>query len=155
MDFYVYLLKKQNEMNFAYIESELTRLGMADFEKMMRALAFKLFAEPNHKNLLKFTAAEADFLAYHIHSGVYGTTGNAMKIKLDEISKGGKITFGVKVKYFMRRLIPGNDCYMLRYPLAYKYKVLIPFVVIARFVQAIFTKPLMLLREIRALTRKK
>lgn len=155
MDFYVYLLKKQNEMDFSYIESELTRLGMADFEKMMRALAFKLFSEPNHKNLLKFTAAEADFLAYHIHSGVYGTTGNAMKIKLDEISKGGKITFGVKFKYFMHRLIPGNDCYMMRYPLAYKHKILIPFVIIARFIQAVFTKPVALLKEIKALSREK
>ena len=155
MDVYVYLSKKQDCLKFDYIENEMSQLGMADFEKMMRTLAFKLFSEPNHKNLLKFTAEEAGFLAFHIGSGTYGTTGNAMDIKLSELSKDGKITFGVKFKYFMRRLIPGNDCYMLRYPLAYKYKILIPFVVIARFVQAIFTKPLMLLREIRALTRKK
>lgn len=155
MDVYVYMSKKQDCLNFDYIENEISKLGMADFEKMMRTLAFKLFSEPNHKNMLKFTASEAEFLSFHIGSGTYGTVGNAMDIKLSEISQSGKITFGVKFKYFMRRLIPGNDCYMLRYPLAYKYKVLIPFVVIARFVQAVCTKPLKLLGEIKALTRKK
>ena len=155
MDVYVYLSAKQDSLDFAYIDGETEKLGIADFENMMRTLAFKLFAEPNHKNMLKFTASEADFLSYHIYSGTYGTTGNAMKIKLDEIAKGGKITFGVKVKYFVRRLIPGNDCYMLRYPLAYQYRVLIPFVVVARFTQAVCTKPMALLRELGALKREK
>lgn len=155
MDTYVYLSQKKDQLDFVYIEKELKDLGLADFEKMVRTLAFKIFSEPNHKNLIKFTGAEAEFLTYCIQSGVYGTTGNAMKIKLNEISKGGKITFRVKMKYFMRRLIPGNDCYMLRYPFAYRHKILIPFVVIARFITAVFTKPLMLLKEIRALRREK
>ena len=141
--------------DFAYIEKELSHFGMADFERMMRTLAFKLFSEPNHKNVLNFTAEEADFLAYHIDSGTYGHQGNAMKKMLDELSKGGKITFGVKCKCFVRRAIPGMDCYMLRYPLAYKYKILIPFAVIARLANAVFVSPKKLLKEIKALNRMK
>ena len=155
MDAYVYLSRKQSELDFAYIEREMSSLGLADFEKMIRTLAFKLFSDPNPKNLMKFTAEEANFLSFHIDSGVYGTTGNAMRIKLDELSGGGKITPRVKLKYFIRRLIPGNDCYMLRYPLAYRYKILIPLAIVARILEAIFTKPRVLLKEIRALRREK
>ena len=155
MDIYVYLSQKKDSLDLAYVEGELAHLGIADFEKTARALAFKLFAAPNHKNMTKFTGDEAELLSFCISSGVYGTTGNAMKLRLDELSHGGRITFGVKLKYFLRRLVPGNDCYMLRYPLAYKYKILIPFAVIARFFSALFTKPGKLLAELRALHREK
>lgn len=155
MDIYVYLSKKQDGMDFAYIEKELSYLGMADFERLMRAVAFKLFSEPSHKNMLKFTAEEADFLAFHIDSGVYGHQGNLMKHKLDRLSGGGAITFGVKCKYFLRRLIPEMDCYMFRYPLAYKYKVLIPFALIARCLSAVCKSPKRLFNELKALTRMK
>ena len=155
MDIYVYLSKKQDGLNFAYIEKELSYLGMADFEKMMRAVAFKLFSEPSHKNMLKFTAEEAEFLSFHIDSGVYGHRGNSMKRRLDTISKGGKITFWVKCKYFVRRVIPDMDCYMFRYPLAYKYKVLIPFAVIARCLSAVCTSPKRVFNELKALKRMK
>ena len=142
-------------MDFAYIEKELSYFGMADFEKMMRTVAFKLFSKPSHKNMLKFTAEEAEFLSFHIDSGVYGNKGTELKLKLKDLSKDGEITPGVKFKYFMRRLIPGDDCYMLNYPLAYRYRILIPFAVIARFVKAVCTSPKKCLKELKALKRLK
>ena len=155
MDTYVYLSQKKDQMDLAYVEKELAALGLADFEKTARTAAFKVFSEPNHKGLTKFTETETELLTRCIHAGVYGTSGIAMKTKLSELSEDGRITPRIKLKYFMGRLIPGDDCYMLRYPLAYRHRILIPFVVVARILEAVFTKPGALVKEIKALSREK
>jgi hypothetical protein len=155
MDVYVYLDNKRDTLDMAYIQREIKFLGIADFERRMRTVAFKLFSRESFRGDLSLTEEEIEFVAYHIGSGVYGTLKNAIDIGLTEIAGDGNITSGVKFKYFMKRLIPDDNCYMLRYPWAYRHRILIPFAVCIRFFSTVFKKPKKIINEIRGLRAKK
>jgi hypothetical protein len=129
----------------------LEKLGIADFEKIARSVAFKLFSEPKEKRELNLSSDESEFLMYYIDSGVYGNMKNGIRSKLSALSENGKITFGVKAKYVLRRLFPKVDFYLFCCPVVYKHKILIPGYLFIRFFKYIFTRPKSLITELKAL----
>ena len=129
LDTYVYLSKVPLDM--AYIAAELDKLGLVEFEKNNRSLSIHLFGGE------ELTEAEQEMLDYIVSSGTYGTIANRIQ---NNMKKRG----GSKIRYLLNRLyIPVSKknreyaIYAYRYPLFYKYRIMLPFLPFYRIIQAI------------------
>jgi len=135
LDRYVYLLRKENMLDFGYIEAECRQLGIADFEREGRLLCEKVFASPK---LPALTEAETKMLEYYMFSTTYGTM--EQNISNDMKANSGKTTGMSKFGYIWRWIFPGMWYYKDRYPFAYKYKIFIPAVWFYRLLRGIFLR---------------
>lgn len=77
----------------------------------------------------KLNNDERKLLDYFIFSGTYGTLKNSIN------NKGGKI------QYLLNRVFPSRDFIKKRYPLFYKYKILMPILPFIRIGSAIIKRP--------------
>ena len=150
LDRYVYLSKKK-ELDFGYIEAECQKLGIADFERASRALCLRVFAS---SELPKLTESEEAMLSEYLFFGTYGTLERSYKNKLKALG-GGKIDKKAKMRYFLGRLFPPMEFYKTSYPLAYKTKVLIPFVWLKRVLRALFKRRKAIKSEINIVKKEK
>lgn len=153
-------LQKKPDMDWAYIEGELTKLGLARHEKNVRMLAQKLL-QP--ERLLKmgeasgFTEQEEEFLAVCLEVGVFGSREHRTKQAFERLQTDGKITPWARVKYLFGRLIPDQELLEELYPKASKHKLLRPLCVLHRIILGISKRPKALWREFMAIlhTKKK
>lgn len=124
LDIYLYLKKQKLDMEYVY--KELDKLGIKEFEEKNRNLAQHLFGKD------ELNEEETEMLNYIISSGVYGNLFNFVQneIKRKKISR---------LKYALERLsVPVSKkdkrypVFAGRYPLFYKYKILLPFLPLYR-----------------------
>jgi len=136
LDCYVYL-NEYPELDRNYMDGELEKLSVLKTEQIMSSLAHKLFGGES------FTLTEAEFklLSECISAGAYGDVNkyveNGLKRVVDE---KGEIGFKTKLRYLMRRVVPPMEYYRTYVPTVYKYKVLIPFFVLARFIRTLIKR---------------
>ena len=97
-----------------YINRELQKLGMVEYEAMNRKLSMKVFGNES------LTAEDKEELEYYILSEAYGTVSH----NIDNLVN--KVTHGDKRKYFFRWLFSSMEHYKKHFPWAYKHKWLIP-----------------------------
>lgn len=125
VDVYVFINKYKDQLDFEYIEKELTKLGIKDWEHQFRTLALDLFSGGS------VDFSDDPFLDYIIFSGTGGTIGNRVKNDVEKLGGGTK----GKLKYVFRRFfIPMGEIKQF-YPFIYKHKILlplIPFIKVAR-----------------------
>ncbi|MBQ7321951.1 MAG: nucleotidyltransferase family protein [Clostridia bacterium] len=145
LDRYVYLSAKQEQLDLAYIEKECRTLGIDTFEKDSRALCQKVFATPELPTL---DEAEREMLEYYMFSTTYGTVSQAVVQRMTKLY--GKTDRRARVRYLLRRLFPKIEFYKGYSPLAYRYKVLIPFAWLSRLIHAIFKRRKLIRSELRA-----
>jgi hypothetical protein len=148
-DWYVYLQKKYQVLDWNQINLKMEQLGICDFERDGRNLSRKLLTYPG--NVGKLTASETELVNTMVISGVYGTLEQLCKNRLKKIQNqsGGKIDLKTsKRKYMLYRLFGTSDTYN-KYPILKKYPVLIPFWVIKRIFLALTVKRKKVLSEIR------
>ena len=145
-DTYVFLRDKGAQLDFDYIDRELSSLGVSEYEKTIRGLAMKVFsleyaASPSemHKVL---SAEEFKTYEYMCFSGTYGTSDQDLHNALLSYERlcGGDST-KAKRKYLWHRIFPPMKVYEIYYPFYYKHKILIPFLFLKRITRAIFKKP--------------
>ena len=150
LDTYVYLKKVNLDMD--YIATEMEKLGIREFEKYNRSLAFHIFADG--MAIEDLPEKEAEMLIFVQKSGTYGTMENSIRNRMRKISgKHGKVTAGMKMKYYFDRLFPPQEYLRLCYPLA-KYKVLVPMVWIFRAVRTLIVRGKQVIGEIRIVERQ-
>jgi len=99
----------------------------------------------------KWTTKET-MLDYYAISGAYGKLGNFVENDFTAYS-GGEVTLGKKIGYVMRRIFPPVEFYKEAAPLVYRHRILIPGYCLVRFLRAVFTKPLHLIKQLRLLSR--
>ena len=136
-DCYVY--RSVKELDDAYIEKELQKLGIADFEKLLRSVSDKIFEDIAVEDALaSLSTEEYELLCESISSGTYGTDKNEITKKLRKV-QGGKKPIAVRTKllYYVRRVFPNMEFYQEYYPFVFRWKILIPFVVIYRVFRGI------------------
>lgn len=137
-DFYVLNTHYAGIYNRDYIREELTRLGIYDFEKSMRQLSEKLFADPSKifEEISRLGDNEKELLSFISRSGAYGTDEQRVKEKVSRItgSKNASVTSAAKLKYYASRIFPDMNYYKEAHPFLYKNKGLIPFFVVFRMV---------------------
>ena len=125
VDCYVYLIEKNNQLqpsenslDWNYIENEERKLGILEFEKLVRDLSKKLFCNAAYPN--NITDEDMKNLRFFMESGTYGT----IEYKVEKQEN--------KWSYLWKRIVP-DDVWLQSYvPMVYKHKLLLPFFVIGR-----------------------
>lgn len=114
-DIYIYLQNKKIDEH--YVERELQKLHLAEFERNAKALAFRLFAPPfrNAEN-----AEQEELLSVFCRAGAYGTEA----IRLEQRLK--KMHTGSKASYLWNRLFPDMEYYETYFPFFARHKLLLP-----------------------------
>ena len=127
----VYLFLKKEDLNWDYVHAEMTKMGIDSFEKQNRMLAQHLFGGE------ELTESEEELLQSFIQAGAYGSLAQKAQSRVNRYQ-------GSKLGYMVRRLaIPirkTNKDYaraQAKYPLFYKYKVLLPFLPLYRIIMSI------------------
>lgn len=147
-DIYVYLKEKGDNLNRSYIDNELEKLGIKDFEQKSCELSKKIFGSVT---LPELTPDEKEHLEYYFFSGTYGTFEHRIKNQMQKhIQKTGNIT---KFSYIMSRIFPDLSYYKLYYPYAYKHKILIPFAWTARLFKGIIHRRKKIKSELKVFKR--
>ena len=145
LDIYVFLQQKETKLNWNYIALELDKLRINEFERESRELCKKLFSERPYQ----FTQKESETVSYYLGSGTYGTMKNRIEKKLLIYKPDKKpITAGIKIKYYLGRLIPDREYYKKYVPLVYKYKWSIPFFLAFRVLRGLIRNGKMIRKEI-------
>ena len=131
LDVYVFL--KNVELDADYLRTEAQKLGVEDFEKENRDLAFRLFDGE------KLTNADDKNIEYRLESGAIGTKLHLVENKIRQNGQG-------KFQYMLNRFFvpfnkkkPSYAAYAKAYPLFYKYRILLPFLPFYRVFKSIWS----------------
>ncbi len=133
LDTYVYLHKASLDM--AYVNGEMEKLGIADFEEANRSLALHLFDGE------ALTESEQEMLEEILSSGTYGTMRNRIQ---NQIKKKGR--WG----YFLSRLTLPGSLMHISYPILDRVPALYPLCWTHRLVHAFFFKHKIFLYQLKA-----
>jgi hypothetical protein len=138
LDYYVYLKKKESQLDWEYIEKELEKLEISEFEREIRTVAKKAFI-PNSE----LTEKEREMVEFMLLSGTYGNVSNSIKYRAKLLDADSKSA------YIFRRIFPNIKFYKQYFPIVARYPVLIPFVWVYRLARAIFKRRDIYVKEIR------
>ena len=141
LDLYVYCRRFDDALDRAYIARELEKLGLTEFERESRSLAFALFGGG------ELTDEGRAILENHFSSGVYGSEKNRVDRKLRQFGDDRK----GKLRYVWRRIIIPLDAVEEGFPLFWKYKVLLPFLPPYRMIRGIVLHTPRIRAELKAL----
>ena len=118
LDTYVYL--SRTSLNMEYVASEAGKLGLREFEERNRSLSLHLFSGE------EMTEADREMLAYILSSGTYGTVTHQVENKMRK-NGWNKIQYALD-RFFVPVSRKSEDYagYAGKYPLFYKYRILLP-----------------------------
>ena len=118
LDVYVFL--KKFKLDEDYIAKESQKLGVAEFERENRALAFRLFDGE------ELTSADCENIEYRLESGASGTRIHLVENKIRG-KKWGKLRFMIgRFLVPIDKTKPRYAIYSKIYPLFYRHKILLP-----------------------------
>ena len=138
IDIYFYL--KNNDLDFDYINKELTKLDLLDFSNDIKSLSFKLFDDQ------ELNDEEIEMLLFLSSSGTYGTLEHSVDKGVKENGKFG---------YMMKRIFPPYSFYKSAYPWAYYSFILIPIAWLCRFFRILFKNPKKATSELKMIKNHK
>ena len=121
VDTYIYINQYGEALNRKYIDAELNKLGIKEYENKSRNLALALF------NGICLSDDEKTLLDYYIFSGTYGNIDNLIKNKLNKDNVN-------KAQYAIRRLFLPMEMIREHYPLFYNHPILIPLLPLYRII---------------------
>lgn len=133
-DFWVYR-KAYPHMDEAYLTTELRKLKLLDFYRNILDLLdtwFEGAAPTEAVEILTQTAFQG---------GIYTFEESQLAISLIKLTKENASLSGSKYKRLFRMLFPPAGALTQRYPVLKKYPVLLPFVWVVRWFEAIFLRP--------------
>ncbi len=155
IDVYVYLAKKEGELDWRYIEGEAQKLAALDFERAVRELSRKVFGSVQAFGDTLLSEEEQSMLADFAGAGTYGNEKIYVERKRQEYQIGeGRLGFAGKLSYLRKRLFPDMAWFEKHEPFFAKHKVLIPFFLVYRMFRHILFYRKWLGRELRILWGK-
>jgi len=128
-------------LDWTYVQRELMRLGIDDYEMSVRHLAQKLFCEQSIEGTVlcdSISDEEKKEILYYLGSGTYGTQDHDVQNKLKKISADEKIRTADRFRYIFRRIFPSPAYFYKAYPCTKKNCLLIPVCWMYRIYKAIF-----------------
>ena len=166
LDLYVYTQAKKDTLDWAYLDAEMDKLGVAEFERNCRKLADKLFdvaaLEAAHGSCADYdsrlTEEDKADMEFFLSAGSKGTTRIAFKQRLDRMMEEDQdedVTLGVKLKYLYKRLFPEVGFYESAAPVVYRHKVLLPFYMVYRLSVKAFKRRGAIWKEIKHIWKTK
>lgn len=137
VDCYVLCNNMAADLDAAYIQAELKKLGIAEFEEKTKQLAKELFLNPSAYLTAVLTADQKELLDYYLGSGTYGKMENRIRNKL---TVDGKITGRSKAEYLLSRMFLPQKVMLGAYPRLARCKVLLPLCYVHRLVVKAFKR---------------
>ena len=134
LDIYVFLKHYSGQLDWNYLEHELKSLCLSDFEKMNRELSQKAFSGG------LMSEEEKQVFMYFVSSGAHGIEEHSWKNRLSKDLSGDDSDIS-KRKYLFSRIFIHEEALRERYPLVYRYRILLPLLYVYRFIKAVFIKP--------------
>lgn len=144
LDVYVYMLRYGDSMDWTYIEAEMRKLGLSEFEKQSRSLALHLFGKAT------LTEKEMAMLEYVTWSGAFGTTAHRTDNRVKELGGGLK----GKARYIKNRLFIPMESVKEYYSVFYNHKTLLPFLPFWRIGKGLVINRKTIRSEIHSLMKK-
>lgn len=141
LDIYIFLREFEQKLDWDYLNEELSKMQLAEFETQNRTLSMHLFSGA------ALTDTEQEQLDYYIFSGTYGTFTHEIENKLRKHS-------GSKGKYIFRRIFPTMEWIRGNASFYYRHKWLIPAMWVIRPVRTLLRNRKKLLAELRILKKK-
>ncbi|MBQ6633904.1 MAG: nucleotidyltransferase family protein, partial [Ruminococcus sp.] len=139
-DTYVMLQKFGDDLDWSYINNELNKLGISDFERNNRELTLALFSGK------ELSAEQKKLLDYHIFSGTYGVIEHRIQ---NRIGKNASVL--AKLKYAANRAkVPEGDMKEF-HPFFYKHKSFRPLLYAKKVIKKLLFNSRPMIREIKAL----
>lgn len=152
LDIYIYLNKKETELDWSYISKESKKLGIDEFEQESRMLSKKLFTSRE----AALTQKETKMLQYYLNAGSYGTLEHKVANDIRKHQKKSEpVTKATKLKYYIRRLFPDESYYAGSLPFFHKHKFLRPLYVIYRLIRGVTIRRKNITNEIKAVNKVK
>lgn len=148
IDTYVFLKRHSCELDWSYLNQELSSLSLIEFEEMNRELAQKAFSGSAMDD------EEKQFLMYYVSSGTYGTGDHLWKNILSK-NLSGDDSESAKRNYLFDRVFIHGEILKKRYPFFDRYKIFLPFLYIHRLMKAVFVKPKTVLAEYKRIKKFK
>ena len=139
----VYVSNHKLNLDYAYIDKELKKLGLLRFEKSCRSLAEKLYGRDEPE------VVRDEMLDVILNGGVYGSMDNRIKRRLNIYGAG----FWGKLKYLQKRIFIPMSEIKDTYPFIWHHKVLLPLVPLNRIWKAVTIHRKRAKEEISALAR--
>ena len=143
VDTYVFLSKFADKLNWAHIDEELEKLGIADYERQNREIAMKTFA------MKPLTVEDKKLLDYYIISGTYGIIENSIENRLQKNADGSKL------RYILQRIFPSMEVIRTFYPFFYRHKWLIPVLLVYRPFHGLFKNRKKIKAELQVFSKNK
>lgn len=132
------------KMDRDYLNTELDKLGMRDFECALRRVSESIISKDTCGQALAGNAAaltqqDEQMLAYMLGSGTYGTLSNNVKNKLTkEAAENGQK--GSRARYLLHRAFPPLSHLAQGYPILKRAPWLLPGVYVYRLIVKPFTR---------------
>ncbi|WP_029233680.1 nucleotidyltransferase domain-containing protein [Butyrivibrio sp. VCB2006] len=128
LDIYIYIGKYGDELDEAYLEKELSKCGILDFEKNMRELAFIWMEDRDCSQFYE------NLFAYMVDSGIYGKTENGVWSQLAK--ETADCNNSIKLHYYF----PSMKFMVEKYKWLEKAPFLLPLAWIIRGVSGVCNK---------------
>lgn len=139
-DIYIFLKTNGNKLNTEYIDAELSKLRLNDFEKKIKSLSNKIFTNAF------LDEADEEMLCFFVFSSVYG---DAEKLEYNNKAKVLEYDDSKKSKkeYFKNRFFIKGEVLAKNYPFVYKHKILYPSLLVFRLLKGLICHPKELRKE--------
>lgn len=135
-----------------YLEGELEKLGLAEFDRLVRDMAQAVFGGEGEAPRL--TDDQQRLWFYLLGCGTYGTTENRVAHKLQELAEEGKSAGEARAEYLGSRFFPSYTWCCRYYPVLRGRKWLYPGFLVFRIVRGVVVHPGRLLGELRVILRR-
>ena len=133
LDTFVYLRKTRVDLDTVRREAE--KLGLGDFERENRELAFALFEEK------PLTEAQQRMLDRFLRDGAFGSWENPVREQVAELGRG---------KYFLSRLTMPKEKMLEEFPLLRKAPALYPVFWVGRLARGVFFRRKKMAMQVKA-----
>lgn len=137
LDIFIYLQKMEGKMDWVYISQELSKLKVAGYESVAKAICLKLFSAEGFTQIDSLTPAEKEMLSFVVQSSLFGNMKGYVHQHLSDIQSTGETSLGkAKLIYIVRRLFPNTNEMVFRYPVLEHKQWLLPVYYVRRIVSA-------------------
>ena len=147
-DTFVFLNKFADVLDREYVDAELEKLELSDFERKVSSLSRKVFTNT------PLTEKEEKTLDHFIFSSVYGDPETAETNKYLR-AMDHDVSDKSKKKYFRSRVFLSGEKLKQNYPFVNKHRVLYPALVVYRPIKGLIMRPKSIFGEYRKVKKLK
>jgi len=143
LDIHLYLKKKEEKLDFSYISEECNKMGICNFEVIIRGLSNKIFGDTGNieTKLCSLLPKEEDLLLSLCDDGIYGNVDRRTANGLSNLqSDKQEYTVKTKLEYIFKRLFKNREWMMDRYPILKRLPFFIPFVAFGNMLKRIWKR---------------